>query len=71
MSAVCQQPPRSFGNTGWAWHEAIRSGQVIGGFAWCNGQSSASQTERLQMHEPDSQWWPCIIALPSFGSSWE
>ena len=65
MFIMCQNPPRHFGTIGWAWYNAIHSGQWIGGYAWCDGCSCASQTAPLALNDPGCRWWPCIVAIDS------
>ena len=62
--AMCRQPPRTWGCTGWAWHEALRTGQWVGCFAYCTGQSSASQPQPLESIDQWCQWWPCLVEFP-------
>ena len=49
---VRREPPRRLGANGWAWTNAIQSGEWIGGYAWCDGYSCASQNAPLGINEP-------------------
>ena len=64
-SLCAKIPPRNFGTIGWAWYNAIHSGQWLGGYAWCDGCSRASQTAPLALNDPGCRWWPCIVAIDS------
>ena len=65
MVIMCRDPPRHFGTIGWAWNNAIHSGEWIGGYAWSDGRSCESQNAPLAVNELGCRWWPCIVAIDS------